>query len=80
MGSTPLCWQWVCYCHSQFLDTWLGPCVVYMLRDMDIMEDLNDIRKVNTILWTFISPCVVYTTICSPAGKSIRGGTTQNQR
>ena len=23
-----------------------SPCVVYMLRDMDIMEDLNDIRKV----------------------------------
>lgn len=22
-----------------------GPCIVYMLRDMDIMEDLNDIRK-----------------------------------
>ena len=24
-----------------------GPCVIYMLRDMDIMEDLYDIRKVS---------------------------------
>lgn len=29
------------------LTCFLRPCIVYMLRDMDIMEDLNDIRKVS---------------------------------
>ena len=41
----------MCVC-SVFLDNeYVRPCVIYMLRDMDIMEDLYDIRRVSA-LWT----------------------------
>lgn len=30
--------------------TVIGPCVIYMLRDMEIMEDLNDIRRGRAML------------------------------
>ena len=35
----------------------LCPCVVHMLRDMDIMEDINDIRRVRKTL--LLTPYVI---------------------
>ena len=44
-----------------FLDNeYVRPCVIYMLRDMDIMEDLYDIRRVSA-LWTHSIVCWTHT-------------------
>ena len=41
----------VCYVCivSCLFDSHKSPCVIYMLRDMDIMEDLHDIRRVSIV-------------------------------
>lgn len=40
-----------------------SPCVIYMLRDMDIMEDLYDIRKVSEEMCILCSRVIVHVCI-----------------
>ena len=52
----------VCTLHvTCFLTVCIRPYIIYMLRDMEIMEDVNDIRKVSLIyLSHYLSNLSIY--------------------
>lgn len=58
----PVCTQFLAACYPMQIVCFLvnsltvvSPCVIYMLRDMDIMEDLYDMRKVSEEMTLCIS-------------------------
>ena len=48
----------------RFLDSSPRPCVVYMLRDADILQDVADITKVGQSLWPLACHLVEF--LCIP--------------